>query len=147
MLTHTFLPSVFRGSLRPWNGFGEFGRLHDEVSRLFSTGSEFPALNAWSNDEETIVKAELPGFEPENIEISVEGNTLSLRGEREAEELKDGETYYRRERWNGKFARSLKLPAGVDADKVEAEFSNGLLSIKLPRAEAHKPRKIPVKAS
>jgi len=147
MLTQTFLPSVFRSSPRPWNGFGELGRFHDEVNRLFSTGSEFPALNVWSNDEETIVKAELPGFEPENIEIAVEGNILNLRGSREIEEAKEGETFYRRERYNGKFARSLKLPAGVDADKVTAEFKNGVLSISLPKAEAHKPKKIEIKAS
>ena len=148
MSTHTFLPSVFRRSFRPWNGLGELQRFHDEVSRLFSaSGPEFPALNAWSNDEETVVRAELPGFEPEDVEISVEGNTLKLSGSRDAEDLKEDETYYRRERWNGKFARTLELPAGVDADQVEAEFRHGVLSIKLPRAAEHRPRKIEVKGS
>ena len=147
MLTHTLIPSAFRNSLYPWSGCGDLGRLRDEVNRLFSTGSAFPALNVWSNDEEAIVKAELPGFESEDIEIAIEGNTLSLSGSRELEEVKEGEKLYHRERRTGKFSRSLKLPVGVDADKVTAEFRNGVLSIALPRAAEHKPKKVEVKTS
>ena len=132
------LPTLFRPSTDLWNNWPEFS---------FATRREYPALNVWSNEDETVVTAELPGFAPEDVEISVEGSTLTLRGSREGEESKEEENYYRRERWSGKFERSLRLPATVDADKVEAEFSNGVLSIKLPKAESAKPKKIRVKAS
>ena len=147
MLTHTLVPSTFRSSLYPWSGYGDLDRLRGEVNRLFSSCSAFPALNVWSNDDEAIVKAELPGFEPADIEIAIEGNTLSLSGSRELEEAKEGEKFYHRERRTGKFSRSLKLPVGVDADKVTAEFHNGVLAIALPRDAEHKPKKIEVKTS
>lgn len=147
MLMHTLVPSAFRNSLYPWSGCGDLDRLRGEVNRLFSSGSAFPALNVWSNDEEAIVKAELPGFEPADIEIALEGSTLSLSGSRGLEEAKEGEKFYHRERRTGKFSRFLKLPVGVDADKVTAKFHNGVLSIALPRAAEHKPKKIVVKTA
>jgi HSP20 family protein len=94
-----------------------------------------------------VVTAELPGFNPDDVEVSVVQNTLTLRGSRTPEELKQGETYHRRERWNGKFVRTLELPFEVDHDKVEAQFRNGVLSIRLPRAPQNLPKKITVKAS
>ena len=147
MLTHNSVPGAFRNSLYSWSGCGDLDCLRGEVNRLFSAGSAFPALNVWSNDEEAIVKAELPGFEPADIEIALEGRTLNLSGSRELEEVKEGEKLYHRERRTGKFSRSLKLPVGVDADKVTAEFRNGVLSIALPRAAEHKPKKVEVKTS
>ena len=152
MVTRGFLPSVFRTSFRPRGAFDEFQRIQEEMNRLFNgsrypVASEYPALNVWSNEEETVVTAELPGFEKDNFEISVVQNTLTLRGERPTEELKEGEAYHRRERRNGKFVRSLELPFEVDSDKVEAAFRNGVLSIKLPRAEETRPKKIAIKAS
>ena len=152
MLTRGFYPSVFRSLLRPRGGSDEFRRIQDEMNRLF-TGSrspaaaEYPALNVWSNDVDTVVTAELPGIDPEDIQLSVVQNTLTVRGERQAEELKEGESYHRRERREGKFVRTLELPFEVDGDKVEAAFTDGVLSIKLPRAEAHRPKKIAIKAS
>ena len=72
---------------------------------------------------------------------------MILRGSRESEELKEGEAYHRRERWSGRFERAIALAFEVDSDKVEAEFRQGELVIKLPRAEAHKPKKIAIKAA
>lgn len=148
MFDRSFFPTLFNNSTNPWNGFPEFARLQSEFSKVFSPG-EYPALNVWSNDEETVVTAELPGFDPKDIEISVEGSTLTLKGSRNSETSNEGEgdKYFQKERWSGKFARSLKLPAQVDADKVEAEFNSGVLSVRLPKAEAFKPKKIAVKAN
>ena len=149
MLTSTF-PTLFRSRPRTFGsfptfgfGFPEFG----EIDKVFSGGSDYPTLNWQTNEEETTVTAELPGFGPEEIDISVVGTTLTIAGSREVEEPKEGETYHRRERWSGKFTRSLRLPAGVDTEKVEAGFKDGMLTVKLPRAEEHKPKKIEVKVA
>ena len=149
MVTRTFLPTVFGTSLRALGPGEAFNR---EVGRLFngnwySASDEYPALNVKSNEDEVVVVAELPGFDPGDIEIAVEANTLILRGSRESEELKEGEAYHRRERWSGRFERAIALAFEVDSDKVEAEFRQGELVIKLPRAEAHKPKKIAIKAA
>lgn len=150
MLTRTLLPAVARKPFRTRDPFGELQRFHEEISRLFEGGrhsGEYPALNIWSNEVEAVIKAELPGFAPEDIEISVLQNTLTLRGTRQADELKEGETYHRQERWNGRFTRSLELPFDVEKERIEADFRNGLLTVRLPRAAEDRPRKIEVKAA
>jgi len=152
MLTRTFFPTVFRNGTRTRDPFRELRHIQDEMNRFFDWtwrpgATEYPTLNVWSNEDDVVVQAEVPGFAPEDIDVSVVQNTLTLRGSRKPEELKEGETYHRRERWTGKFVRSLELPFEVDSGKVEAEYKNGILSIKLPRAEEHKPKKIAVKAS
>lgn len=149
MSTRTFLPTVFGTSLRTLSPREAF---HREVGRLFngnwySASEEYPALNVKSNEDEAVVTAELPGFDPGGIELAVEANILTLRGSREGEELKEGEACHRRERWSGRFERAIALPFEVDSDKVEAEFRHGELVIKLPRVESHKPRKIAIKAA
>ena len=149
MVTRTLLPSVFGTSLRALSPREAFNR---EVGRLFngnwySASDEYPAINVKSNEEEVVVMAELPGFAPDDIELAVEANILTLRGSREGEELNEGEAYHRRERWSGRFERAIALPFKVDSARVEAEFSRGELVIKLPRAEAHKPKKIAIKAA
>jgi HSP20 family protein len=129
-------------------------RLRREMNRLFSDWPEragwnvapsFPAMNVWTDDNNAVATAELPGVSPEDIDISVENNTLTLRGRRQPEELEEGATYHRRERRFGAFNRAFNLPFRVDAGQVEAEFKNGVLSIWLPRAEADKPKKISIK--
>ncbi|MCB0212841.1 MAG: Hsp20/alpha crystallin family protein, partial [Anaerolineae bacterium] len=90
---------------------------------------------------------ELPGVNPEDIDISVVGETLKLTGSRQPEELGEGSRYHRRERGFGKFTRTFQLPFAVEADQVEAVFDKGILHISLPRAEAEKPKKITVKAA
>jgi HSP20 family protein len=130
-------------------------RLRQEVNRLFADwparanwgmAPAFPAMNVWTDEDSAIVTAELPGVRIEDIDISVERDTLTLRGRRQPEELEEGATYHRRERRVGGFQRALRLSFQVDARKVEAEFKNGVLSILLPRAEADKPKKIAIKA-
>jgi HSP20 family protein len=107
---------------------------------------EFPATNAWVSDDDAVVTTEIPGIDPDALEISVVKDSLTLRGSRQAEDLKEGEAYLRQERWNGQFTKTLQLPFAVESGKVEARFSKGVLVIILPRAEAEKPRKISVKS-
>lgn len=107
---------------------------------------EFPATNVWVSDNSAVVTTEIPGIDPNALEISVVKDSLTLRGSRQAEDLKEGESYHRRERWDGQFTKTLQLPFTVESGKVEAHFAKGVLSIFLPRAEAEKPRKISVKS-
>lgn len=137
----------------PWR---EIERMQREMDRLFTgfygsprfqTAPSFPAMNVWTNQEGAVITAELPGVNPEDIDISVVGETLTLTGSRQPEELKEGEKYHRRERGYGKFTRTFQLPFPVEATKVEAIFEKGVLHISLPRAEADKPKKISVKTA
>ena len=134
----------------------EMERLRREMNRLFtatSQGSEdafaptYPAMNVWRNQDEAIITAELPGVNPEDIDISVTGDTLTVSGDRRPDELPEDTTYHRRERGCGRFARAFQLPFPVESGKVEAVFENGILQISLPRLEADKPRKISIKAA
>jgi HSP20 family protein len=140
-----------------WSDLERFGELVDpwrdleRMQRAFSrwvtpSTTEFPAVNAWVAGDTALVTTELPGVDPKTIDISVVGRSLTLRGSREPEQLKENESYHRRERWYGQFAKTLELPFDVESAKVEAKFSKGILSITLPRAEADKPRKIAVKS-
>lgn len=129
-----------------WDPWREFERMRRQVSKTLAPPSaEFPAINVWTAADGALVTTEIPGIEPKDIEISLVGRTLSLRGSRTPEELKDGETYHRKERWYGKFTRAIDLPYAIQADKVTATFAKGVLTITLPRAEAEKLRKIEIK--
>jgi HSP20 family protein len=120
---------------------GVFGPWAEGV--LLGTGRGQPAVNMWEASEAVLVELEVPGLKADQVEISVVGNQLSLRVDRP--ELKqEGVTYHRRERPIGSFTRVLRLPVEVDADRVEAELRDGVLTITLPKAESAKPRKIAV---
>ncbi len=148
------LERAYRSFFNPWDESSLWRR--EFMNRLLSDwlgvmedrpAPTYPAMNVWMNEEGAIITAELPGIAPEDLDISVVGDTLTVSGERKPEELKEGETYHRRERGYGKFSRAFQLPFEVEADKVSATFKNGVLHITLPRAEADKPRKIAVKAA
>ena len=106
---------------------------------------EFPAVNIWNGAEAYVLTAEIPGIDPEKLDVAVVGDTVTIRGSRAPLELKDGETYHRVERGHGQFVRSVKLPKPLNADKVEARYARGVLNLTLPRAEAEMPRKITLK--
>jgi HSP20 family protein len=133
----------------------EFDRLQREINQLSEPGVlkrgrgpvSFPAVNIWTNDDKTWVTAEVPGVDPKEIEISIVGSTLTISGSRNPEESDENSRYHRQERGYGKFSRPIQLPFNVDANKVEANFKDGILSINLPRAEEDKPRKISVKSA
>ena len=132
----------------------EVDRMQQEMNRLFEsyypmrmrTAPGYPAMNIWTNEEGIQLTAEVPGVHPEDIDINVVGETLTLNGERKADELEEGSRYHRQERGYGKFTRSIQLPFPVNVSGVEATFKNGVLNITLPRAEEDKPRKIAVKS-
>jgi HSP20 family protein len=140
------------GYRSPWR---EMERLRREMLNLVSelptaegaTTPGYPAINVWTNEEDAVVTAELAGIDADAIDISVVGDTLTLAGERGAEETDEESTYHRRERRHGRFSRVVKLPFPVEPDAVEAVFEKGVLSILLPRLEADKPRRITVKAA
>jgi HSP20 family protein len=137
------------------NPFAEMEKIKREMDRLFAgamgrgplaMGSGvFPALNVYEDADKIHIEAELPGFRPEDIDISVEKNTLTLRGERKEEAL-ENVSYHRRERRTGRFHKALTLPYDVSADNVDANFKNGVLKLVLPKAEHAKPKKISIKS-
>ncbi len=128
----------------PWRQLERFNRPLRWIPVASSV--DFPPTNVWVAEDNAVITTEVPGIDPDALEITVVKNSLTLRGSRQAEELKEGEFYHRRERWNGQFTKTLELPFAVDSAKVEARFSKGVLSISLPRAEADKPKRISVKS-
>jgi HSP20 family protein len=135
-----------------WEEMSRMQREFDRMASAFTPErghvmSAFPAMNAWTNDNEEIVTAELPGLDHKDIEITVVNDVLTVSGERDAVDPSEDMRYHRRERVKGKFSRSIQLAFLVDANQVSATYENGLLTVKLPRAEADKPRKISVQSS
>lgn len=141
-----------------WNvgsPFFEFERMRREMNRLaeglktglpaFSTAGVFPLTNVTEDSNNFYIRAELPGMNNEDIEISLTGNSLSISGQRIIPKEGDTVRYHRREREAGKFSRMISLPGSVDTDKVEASFKDGILTIVLPKSEAMKPKQIQVK--
>ena len=128
-----------------WNDFSD---MRSRMNRLFGelpAEGGFPGVNVYANDENIIVTAEVPGVNPEDIDISLEDDVLSLKFSRDSEKPAEGIKALRKERPSGKFSRNIYLPYRAEGDKVEAKFRNGVLEISMPRAEADKPRKISVK--
>ncbi|WP_376792277.1 Hsp20/alpha crystallin family protein [Thermoflexus sp.] len=144
------------GEIRRWDPFQEvfslrraIDRILDEAfsrpSLLFAGPLEWPAVDIYETKDEVVVKAAVPGVRPEDLEVTVSGNTVSIRGEfREEQEAREG-SWIRQERRAGSFARSFVLPVEVVADRAVAEYEHGVLTLRLPKAEAVKARTIKVK--
>ncbi|HEY5653585.1 MAG TPA: Hsp20/alpha crystallin family protein [Pontiella sp.] len=109
--------------------------------------SRFPALNVWGNEENVVVTAELPGMEPEDLDINVVNNQLTIKGERKGDKPAEDAVCHRREREYGKFIRTVRLPFAVENDKVTAKYENGVLKVVMPRHETTKPKRIEISAS
>lgn len=135
----------------------ELNRLRSEMDRVFGTSrggdgrssgtGAFPALNVREDDDKLTVESELPGVELEDLEIFVNGgDQLTIQGERKRPTVEGG-TWHRQERGFGRFSRLVQLPNEVDADKVSAQFHEGVLTIELPKREEAKPRRVEVKAT
>jgi HSP20 family protein len=139
-----------------WDPFRDLVTVQDEINRLFGrtygtreadgyTGWA-PAIDIHETGDSFVIDAELPGIDPEGVEINVEADTLTLRGERSTVQESEGDTYHRVERRFGAFARSIVLPPTADTERIEADFDKGVLTITVPKAERAKPRRIEVKA-
>lgn len=120
--------------LRPVLGDGEWGQLN------------VPAVDVAETAEDIIVTATVPGLKAEDLKISLSGDVLQLSGETKTETERKDATYHLRERRASSFSRAIALPAPVDSDKCEAEFENGVLTLKLPRAQEARPKTITVKS-
>jgi HSP20 family protein len=130
--------------------------LREAMDRLFNdaftpsvgaTGSwQVPAVDLYQTDDEVVVKASLPGMKSDDVQISITGDMLSLKGEFKQEDEKQERAYHLREQRSGAFERTFALPTAVVSDKAKAEFENGILTITLPKADEVKPRTITVKA-
>ena len=138
-----------------WSPFRELVRLQDEMDRWF--GSQLgrrgrfgertfiPSVDLYYEEGHLKARADLPGIKPKDITVTVTDNTLTIRGKREADHKERGESYEYSERWFGEFERSIELPVSVEAGKIEATFTDGVLDITLPVHEEIKPRQIEVK--
>ena len=131
----------------------EFDRLFKEAfTPLFgdgetSTRTWAPPVDIYENENDIVLKAELPGVEPKDVEVKVEDNTHYLKGERKFEKETKEENYHRVERSYGSFARSFSLPNSINAEKVKADYRDGLLTLTLPKREEAKPRTIKIDVS
>jgi HSP20 family protein len=146
-------------SIIRWDPFQQMNRLQDRVNRLFnesvyrpSEENDFygiwsPPVDIYETDNELVLKAELPGIKPENVDIRIENNTLSLKGERKFEEESKKDNFHRMERSYGTFIRSFTLPRTVEQDKVVAEYKDGVLSVTLPKKEETKIKQISIKVN
>jgi HSP20 family protein len=127
-------------------------RLNREMSRLFgetrasSGAGVFPPLNLYDDGESLIVRAEIPGIDPKDIDVQATVNSLTIKGERKRSETDEKASFHRRERGHGTFSRTISLPEEIDPDKVAASYSLGVLQLLLPKAEETKPRKIEIQA-
>ncbi len=144
-------PELYWAPMRQWaNLRDEIDRLFDSPASMLSEASQpfmggwIPAVDVFEDADNYIVKAEVPGMKKEDLEISLHEGVLTFQGERKPQAKTDGKENYRSERFFGRFQRSISLNAPVVADKVTAQYVDGILTITLPKAEESKPRQIPV---
>ena len=141
-----------------WDPFSEMATLRNTVDRLFDdvrpwrllnpseNGDGFFPVDLYETADDVVINASIPGAAPEDIDISVTGQVLTLKGEVKADEEQKAQNYYRRERRAGTFVRQFSLPSEVDSSRADAVFENGVLRLTLPKAEAMKPKTIKVQA-
>jgi HSP20 family protein len=127
-------------------GFGRLTNLQDELDRLFESPLRAwaPVLDVREDADSFVIRAELPGLKREDIEVSLQDGALVISGERKVEEKQEGVEIHRQERFYGKFQRALTLPELVAADKVKAQYKDGVLTVTLPKTEEAKPKQIDV---
>ena len=141
--------------LTRWDPFREMLSMRRTMDRLFDRAfdAEFPsvatswdlALDVVENEGEYLVKASVPGINPDDIEVTFTDNTLTIKGEMKEDKDVEEKQYHLRERRYGSFARSISLPGHIKPDAIEAHYDAGVLTLKLPKAEEMKPKKIAVK--
>jgi HSP20 family protein len=147
-------------SLIPWRERGEVSQLRNEMDRLFDRffdwgtspatagdGHWIPSVDVSETGKKVIVKSEIPGMDPKEIDISVNGNRLTLRGERKREHEEKDENFHRVERTYGAFYREIGLPAEVDSSKADATYKDGVLTVKLNKTKDSTTKRIEVKGA
>jgi HSP20 family protein len=148
-----------RDTIVRWDPFRDLVSIQDELNRLFgrtyagieptrptAAGSWMPSMDVYETENQIVATVELPGIDPEDVEVAVEDSTLTISGAREfSSEVKE-ENFHRVERRYGSFSRAISLPQTVDTDRVEAAFDKGVLTVRVPKIEKAKPKKIEIKA-
>ncbi|HWQ83926.1 MAG TPA: Hsp20/alpha crystallin family protein [Anaerolineales bacterium] len=140
-----------------WNPYREMNHMRRMMDRVYDENlaqrwneaerSASPlALDVKESDEAYLVKATLPGIDPQDVEITYNNKTLTIQGELKNEEEHENERYHMRERYSGKFYRQLRLPFPINEEAIEAKYENGILTLTLPKSEELKPKKIVVQA-
>lgn len=135
------MPSLKQEMEKFFERFADF-----KLDELASTGEWAPSMDVSETKDAFVVKAEVPGMDPKDIQISLQEQLLTVKGEKQQEKEEKEERYYRMERSYGTFTRSVRLPVAVDGTKVTAAFKNGLLTVTLPKTPAAKGTTIPIKA-
>jgi HSP20 family protein len=145
-----------------WEPFREMLSAQDRFNQLFnqtfsqmfgaegqelSTRTWAPAVDVYETDQDLVINAELPGVDPKDVEVRVENNTLYLKGERKLEKETNEGNYHRVERSYGSFSRSFTLPSSVSAENAQAEYKNGILTLKLTKREEAKPKTINIQVA
>jgi HSP20 family protein len=145
-------------TLTKWDPFKDLLSLQDRMNRLFdesvrnvkpgdealSSAIWSPAVDIYETDDEVVVKAELPEVDQKDIDIQIESNTITLRGERKFNKETKKENFHRIERAYGSFSRSFTLPGTIDQEKIRADYKDGILKISMPKREETKPKQIKV---
>jgi HSP20 family protein len=141
-------------SIVRWEPWREMESLRDAMERVFGErslrppvpfwGPESLAVDMWETDDNVVIKTAIPGVKAEEIEISITGDTLTIRAETKEEEEVKRENYLRRERRYGSMCRSVTLPGGLETEKADADYSSGVLTVTFPKAEEVKPKSIKV---
>jgi len=143
-------------AIERWDPFREAVSLRDAMNALFQESFVRPGggpvqngfaalpLDVCESENDFVIKAALPGVKPDDVQITVHGDTLTIRAESKAEEEKKGEHWHLRERRSGVFQRSVSLATPVDSDKAEAHYEHGVLTLTLPKSETAKPRQIKI---
>ena len=143
------------GSLERWDPFRNLGDIQSEMNRLFDSFSGrpsmspgervwFPAVDVRETKDEVVLSFDVPGMAEKDIQLSMTGDLLSVRGERKFDRNESNDTYHRVERVYGKFERTVQLAMPVQTDKVKATYRDGVLEVKLPKVEEVKPREIKI---
>jgi len=136
--------------------FNSFDDIHHQLDQWVGSFTDetenarrgwVPAVDIFERGEDTVVRAELPDVRKEDLDLKVENNVLTLRGEKRRDETVEQEKYHRSERHYGTFTRSFKLPSTVDTSHIQARYENGVLEIVIPKAEQAKPKQIEVKVA
>jgi HSP20 family protein len=143
-------------ALTPWRPFGELSTLRHEIDDLFARffgeegwarpfeGSWLPAVESFVRGEDLVVRADLPGIDPKEVELSLDGEHLTIRGERkQVDEGKRNDGFYREVSY-GRFERTLALPAGVDPDSIKAAYHDGVLEITMKAPKGYASKKVPI---